>query len=78
VAQVELIGSEYDPRATEKDQHQATSESGGKKKSVGGRLRAAAERLRGKKDDDEAPQKASKPAKGVTRKSTTPRKAGGS
>jgi large subunit ribosomal protein L17 len=76
VAQVELIGSEYDPRAKEKAE--TPGEPGGKKKSVGGRLRAAAERLRGKKDGTEAPQKASKPAKGVARKSTTPRKAGGS
>jgi large subunit ribosomal protein L17 len=78
VAQVELVGSEYDPRAKDKVQAEAAAEPGGTKKSVGGRLRAAAERLRGKKDDDEAPQKAAKPAKGVTRKSTTPRKAGGS
>jgi large subunit ribosomal protein L17 len=76
VAQVELIGSEYDPRA--KDQAQGSAESAGKKTSMGGRLRAAAERLRGKKDGTEAPQKASKPARGVSRKSTTPRKAGGS
>jgi large subunit ribosomal protein L17 len=78
VAQVELIGSEYDPRAKDKGPDEAATESGGKKKSVGGRLRAAAERLRGKKDETEAPQKASKPSKGVSRKSTTPRKAGGS
>jgi large subunit ribosomal protein L17 len=76
VAQVELIGSEYDPKA--KDQAEAAAEPGGKKKSVGGRLRAAAERLRGKKDGGEAPQKASRPAKDVARKSTTPRKVGGS
>jgi large subunit ribosomal protein L17 len=77
VAQVELVGSEYDPRAKDKVQAEA-AEPGAKKKGVGGRLRAAAERLRGKKEETEAPQKASKPAKGVARKSTTPRKAGGS
>src|SRR3989442_8015509 len=77
VAQVELIGSEFDPRAKAE-----TPEAKGepeKKKTVGGRLRAAAERLRGKKDDLDAGAKPStKPSKGVTRKSTTPRKAGGS
>ena len=46
---------------------------------VGGRLRAAAERLRGKKDEGEGPGRIStKPAKGGGRKATTPRKAGGS
>src|SRR5947208_16942764 len=77
VAQVELIGSEFDPKAKAE-----TPEAKGepeKKKTVGGRLRAAAERLRGKKDDLDAGAKPStKPSKGVTRKSTTPRKAGGS
>ena len=77
VAQVELIGSEFDPRAKAE-----TPEAKGereKKKTVGGRLRAAAERLRGKKDDlDSGAKPSTKPSKGVTRKSTTPRKAGGS
>ena len=77
VAQVELIGSEFDPRA--KAEGGAEGEAKPKTKSVGGRLRAAAERLRGKKDDSEGGQKPStKPSKGITRKSTTPRKAGGS
>jgi len=78
MAQVELVGSEFDPGA--KTETQATSESvKPKAKGVGGRLRAAAERLRGKKDDDiEGGKKpSSKPSKGVARKSTTPRKAGG-
>jgi len=82
VAQVELVGSEYDPKA------KAKTEAGGeepksKAKGVGGRLRAAAERLRGsKKEETEAgggtKNKATKPAKGAARRSTTPRKAGGS
>jgi len=82
VAQVELVGSEYDPKA------KAKTEAGGeepkpKTKGVGGRLRAAAERLRGsKKEDVEAGAagkgKATKPAKGAARRTTTPRKAGGS
>src|SRR5204863_696168 len=51
VAQVELVGSEYDPKA--KAEGAATEEAKPKAKGVGGRLRAAAERLRGggKKDD---------------------------
>ena len=94
VAQIELVGSEFNPNAdTEKTEgaHQ-------KPKSVGGRLRAAAERLRGKpKAEGEegeaaegaAPKKA-KPARpergkggkadtrGKGAKTSTPRKAGGS
>jgi large subunit ribosomal protein L17 len=79
VAQVELVGSEYDPKA--KAEGGATEETKPKAKGVGGRLRAAAERLRGKKDDNEgsgSTNKATKPAKGTARRSTTPRKAGGS
>ena len=80
VAQVELVGSEFDPKAHA--EAAATAEAKPKSKGVGGRLRAAAERLRGKKDDADAgggaAKKASKPARGVSRKTTTPRKAGGS
>ena len=80
VAQVELVGSEYDPKA--KAEGAATEEAKPKAKGVGGRLRAAAERLRGggKKDDNEGGggKKATKPAKGTARRATTPRKAGGS
>jgi large subunit ribosomal protein L17 len=48
VAQVELIGSEYNSRA--KTEAPAKGEASAQKgKSVGGRLRAAAARLRGKK-----------------------------
>jgi large subunit ribosomal protein L17 len=79
VAQVELVGSEYDPKA--KSATPAGDEAKPKPKGVGGRLRAAAERLRGKKDDNEpggGGKKATKPAKGTARRATTPRKAGGS
>ena len=75
VAQVELVGSEFDPRANAEGEGKGAEEKP-KAKGVGGRLRAAAERMRGKKD--EGGGKVSKPSKGVTRKSTTPRKAGGS
>jgi large subunit ribosomal protein L17 len=79
VAQVELVGSEFNPRA--KAEEDAKAEGTPKPKGVGSRLKAAAERLRGggKKDDQEGGKKAqTKPSKGVSRKTTTPRKAGGS
>jgi large subunit ribosomal protein L17 len=78
VAQVELVGSEFNPRA----KAEAEAKSEGEKPKAKGmreRLRAAAERVRGKKGEEGASAKPStKPSKGVTRKSTTPRKAGGS
>ena len=46
-AQIELVGSEYDPNA----EAEQTETAARPKKGVGGRLRAAAERLRGKKDE---------------------------
>jgi large subunit ribosomal protein L17 len=78
VAQVELVGSEFDPKA--KSEPEGSAEVKPKAKGVGGRLRAAAERLRGKKDeaDTGGGKKATKPAKGTARRATTPRKAGGS
>ena len=78
VAQVELIGSEYNPKA-KADKEAAATEEKPKAKGVGGRLRAAAERLRGgAKKDEDSPKVQSKPTKGGGRKSTTPRKVGGS
>ena len=78
IAQVELIGSEFDPRAKADTDGKEEGEKP-KAKGVGGRLRAAAERMRGtKKGDEESRKVSTKPSKGVTRKSTTPRKAGGS
>jgi len=50
VAQIELIGSEFNPRA-KAEADAAAQEAKPKAKGVGGRLRAAADRLRGKKDD---------------------------
>ncbi len=92
VAQIELVGSEYNPNAaTEKTEETART------KGVGGRLRAAADRLRGKgkgeaaAEGEEAPAKKAKPArpghekthvkgdsKGKAKTSAAPRKAGGS
>ena len=48
VAQIELVGSEYNPNA---DKDAAAKIEVKKPKGVGGRLRAAADRLRGKKAD---------------------------
>jgi large subunit ribosomal protein L17 len=78
VAQVELVGSEFNPRAKAEGDGKGEAEKP-KAKGVGGRLRAAAERIRGKgKKDDDEKKALAKPSKGVARKSTTPRKAGGS
>jgi hypothetical protein len=78
VAQVELVGSEYDPKAKAAPA-EGEAEAKPKTKGMGGRLRAAAERLRGtKKGEDESKKVQAKPSKGVQRKTTTPRKAGGS
>jgi large subunit ribosomal protein L17 len=93
VAQIELVGSEYNPNAASEKSESAKP----KAKGVGGRLRAAAERLRGKKaeaaegEEEGAPAKKSKPARpergkgggradtrGKGKTTATPRKAGGS
>ena len=68
VAQIELVGSEYDPNA-EKAKPEAAAQP--KPKGVGGRLRAAADRLRGKGKaaegdegvEGETPTKKAKPAR---------------
>ena len=91
VARIELVGSEYNPNAETEKKEPAEKK---KPKGVGGRLRAAAERLRAKKAEGEEgdstaePKKTRTPrakgggAKADTRgkgaKTSTPRKAGGS
>jgi large subunit ribosomal protein L17 len=78
IAQLELVGSEYDPKAEPKQTKAAAAPK--PKSGVGGRLRAAADRLRGKKDEGEAAEarKAAKggQTKGRGAKRTTPQKAG--
>jgi large subunit ribosomal protein L17 len=82
VAQVELVGSEYNPKAkTEADGKSEAAKP--KAKGVGGRLRAAAERIRGgKKADAAATESAAateaKAAKRAAKKGTAGRKMGGS
>jgi len=82
VAQVELVGSEFDPRAKAETDAKGEAEKP-KTKGVGGRLRAAAERLRGgKKADSAATESAAaaeaKAAKRAAKKGTAGRKVGGS
>jgi large subunit ribosomal protein L17 len=76
LAEVELLGSEYDPSAEAAAKDKAAADKP-KKKTVGGRIREA---LGGRKKDDQdaaVKTRVSKPAKGATKKVTTPRKAGG-
>jgi large subunit ribosomal protein L17 len=78
VAHIELVGSEYNPRAA---QEKAAEKDAAKPKSkgVGDRLKAAARRMRGgKKDDAASKAQAGGQTRGAARKTTTPRKAGGS
>jgi len=73
VAQLELVGSEFDPKAVSKDTKSA--EAPKPKAGVGDRIRAAADRLRGKKDDEGKAAKGGQ-TKGRAQKRTTPQKAG--
>ncbi len=75
VAQLELVGSEYDPNA-EAARTESGEEKPAAKKGVGARLKAAADRVRGKKDEGSPAPKTSTRAAGG-RKVSTPRKAGG-
>jgi large subunit ribosomal protein L17 len=78
VAQIELLGSEYNPRA-EEEKNAEKAAATPKTKSVGDRLKAAARGLRAGKGEQGGGSKGQ--AGGQTRggrKTTTPRKAGGS
>jgi large subunit ribosomal protein L17 len=90
-AQIELVGSEYDPNAATEGEGEKPK---AQKKGMGGRLKAAAERLRGNKaegeDGAEGADKKTKPARparekkakadtrGKGKTTAAPRKAGGS
>jgi len=84
VAQVELIGSEFDPKAkTEAEAKKGEGEKPKTKAGVGGRLRAAAERLRGGKkaagaESESAAATEAKAAKRAAKKGTAGKKMGGS
>jgi large subunit ribosomal protein L17 len=76
VAHVELVGSEYNPKAaTEKDE---SKEAPKKSKGVGDRLKQAAQRLRAARGESGSKAQAGGQTRGKAQKSTTPRKAGGS
>jgi len=75
VAQIELVGSEWAPKATEPAEKDAPK----KTKGVGDRLRQAAQRIRGGGTDGGSKAQAKGQTQGAARKATTtPRKAGGS
>ena len=75
IARIELVGSEFNPNAETEKTSRAAVEP---KKGVGDRLRAAAQRIRGKKDEGaKEADRASQQRPGATRRITTPRKAGG-
>ena len=78
IAQVELVGSEFNPRAkAEADAKKTEGEAPKKTGGVGGRLRAAAQRLRGRKEEEPVEEKA-KPsgAKGKGGAKPRPKKQG--
>jgi large subunit ribosomal protein L17 len=75
VAQVELVGSEFNPSA---EAEKTDAAKAAPKKGMGGRLKAAAERISGKKSQDTGKEATPKAPRGAARKVTTPRKAGGS
>jgi large subunit ribosomal protein L17 len=76
VAHVELVGSEYNPKAeAEKDE---SKEAPKKAKGVGDRLKQAAQRMRGARSEGGSKAQAGGQTRGKAQKSTTPRKAGGS
>ncbi len=77
VAQVELVGSEYNPKAAEEEAAKKEAAKP-KAKGVGDRLKAAASRVRGTRTAGGSKAQAGGQTKGKAQKSTTPRKAGGS
>jgi large subunit ribosomal protein L17 len=75
IAQIELVGSEYTPTASA----EATEgQEAPRKKGVGDRLKQAAQRIRGGRAEGGSKAQAKGQTQGATRKTTTPRKAGGS
>ncbi len=87
MAQIELLGSEFDPKKAEAEKKAAEEAAAAgdqpkSQKSVGERLKAAAKSIRGgggqkNKGDGGLKTKASKPARGASKQTSTPRKAGG-
>lgn len=78
VAQVELVGSEYNPAEAKKAAEEGGDEAKPKAKGLGDRLRATASRVRGGGKNTGGKAQAKGQTQGAARKATTPRKAGGS
>ncbi len=77
VAQIELVGSEYNPKAAEKSAGEETVKP--KSKGIGERLKATARRMRGGQSEQGGSKAQAKgQTKGGSRQTSTPRKAGGS
>jgi len=76
-AEIELLGSEFDPNAKTKNAPEGEAAEPKAKKTVGGRIREALGGGRTKKSETTTKAKVDKSAKGGKRV-TTPRKAGGS
>jgi large subunit ribosomal protein L17 len=74
MARVELVGSEFDPKKAEADKE---AKSGEKTDGIGGRIRRAAERVRGRKtDDSEGGAPVHEHTRGVAKSAAKPRHAG--
>jgi hypothetical protein len=71
MARVELVGSEFDPKQAE-----AAKDGKGKGEGLGGRIRRAADRVRGRKADDAEGGPVHEHTKAVTKSTAKPRQAG--
>jgi large subunit ribosomal protein L17 len=77
VAQMELVGSEYDPRADQAAPEGEEKEAPKKTKGIGDRLKQTAQRMRGGQKEGGGYKAPQGQTRGRAQKSTTPRKAGG-
>jgi large subunit ribosomal protein L17 len=73
MARVELVGSEFDPKKAEAAK---AAKGEGKGEGLGGRIRRAAERVRGRKADDTEASPVHEHTKAVTKPTAKPRQAG--
>lgn len=73
MALVELVGSEFDPKKAEAAK---AAKGEGKPEGIGGRIRRAADRVRGRKADDSETGPVHEHTKAVTKPSAKPRQAG--
>jgi large subunit ribosomal protein L17 len=75
VAQIELVGSEYNPKAVQDEAEKEAAKP--KNKGIGERLKETAKRMRGKGDQGGSKAQAKGQTKGGSRQTSTPRKSGG-